>query len=144
MKKSNGFTLLELMVVISIIGIALTVMMPQFSSTQEEHRLYSFVRTCVVDIRYVQQLSIDTKEEHGVYFEPSGYEIRKGAEVIKKVEFNYVTYDQIQGSTSNQIVFKPDGVPYESGKIIFNSNSSNRKVYVNVTPETGGVSESWE
>lgn len=143
--KIRGFTLLEIMIVISIMGILILVTSHNFSVSKDEFKLRSTARNCMANIRYAQQLSIDTKEEHGVYFTAAGYEIKKGAtEVVKLVSFNnYVQYQEIQGIIADQIVFKTDGSPYEAGKIDLKSTSSGTHVYLNVTPNTGEVSLLW-
>lgn len=142
--KKDGFTLLEIMLVIAIMGIIIVVTAPNFSSTKDDFNLHSFARRCLSDLRYAQQLSIDTKEEHGVYFNTLGYEIRTSTGVVKSTDFTGgITYQEIEGTSINQIVFRTDGSPYTSGRIVLKSNTD-IYAYINVTPSTGEVSLLWK
>lgn len=156
MKRMNarGFTLLELMIVISIIGILAAVTWPKLSGVKADFRLRTASRACVLDIRYAQQLSMDTKEKHGVFFSQNGYIIKNIVtdETIKSISFgNGVQYvsDSLSGDA---VIFQTDGVPYKSdgitefsteSRIDFVMNSVNFHVYIKLTPRTGEVSASW-
>lgn len=154
-KLVSGFTILELMVVIAIIGILGVVAYPKYSSSREHFKMYTTARECIADIRYAQQLSIDSKIKYGIYFTSQDYSIKRSdtLEVIKKITFNRgITYEQIQGLTDNVIIFGTDGTPFRQDGIMqynnaaiinFKSSYSNSYVYINVTPKTGGASLSW-
>lgn len=141
--KNKGFTLIEMMIVVAIIGILALVISPNFNSSREQFTLYTTARSCVSDLRYTQQLSMDTKVQHGMYFTQNGYQII-GSEVVKKVDFDGLTYQTIFGASSDAIVFQTDGTPIESGKIDLKSNISDMHIYISVTPGTGEVSVQWE
>lgn len=139
--KKEGFTLLEILLAISILSIALIYTVPKIDSFHEEYKLYSILRQCVVDLKYAQQLSIDTKNEYGVYFTGTGYEIKFDTDIVKTVVLDGAKYIEIQGTSENSIVFKSSGEPYTSGNVIFRSDYSNKELSVKVTPETGEVLE---
>lgn len=140
--KTKGFTLLEIMIVIAIIGIIVAAASPNFSSSKDQFRLHSFARSCMLDIRYAQQLSVDTKDEHGIYFTATGYQIKKlGTDIIKSVDYDdKVIYEGIGGIAEDEIVFRSSGSPYQAGEIDFKSKIAEVHVYVKVTPGTGEVS----
>lgn len=136
------------MIVVAIVGILALAMSPNFNSSKEQFNLYTTARSCVSDIRYTQQLSMDTKTQHGIYFTTNGYQIKMtkidgSVVVIKDIEFSGVTYQGIEGTTATDIVFATDGTPSESGKIKLQSTISSNYIYVKVTPQTGEVSETW-
>lgn len=153
---NKGFTLLELMLVISIISIILLIAAPKFGSSKAQIKLHSTARMCVVDIRYTQQLSIDTKNKHGIYFTQTGYQIKnmETGGVVKTVKFSSgIVYEKIEGMTENELIFGIDGTPLRSdgitpiastARITIRSPEFNFYVFVNVTPRTGEVSHSWQ
>ena len=150
----KGFTLLELMIVIAIIGILISVTTPNFSSSKDHFKLHTTARKCIVDIRYAQQLSIDRKEKHGVYFSSTGYNIKNNltSEIVKTVKFEGgISY--IDGSINgNAVVFGTEGIPLQMNEItpfttitkIGIISSMNFHVYVDLTPKTGEVSINWD
>lgn len=144
-KNISGFTLLEIMVVISIIGVFLVVTVPKFGATSDQFRLETFAKGCLSDIRYTQQMSMDTKQSYSIFFNSTGYSIQdSGANTIKSVDYDSgISYQGIEGAISNQITFASTGAPNVSGKIDF-KNASNTIVHIDVTPSTGEVSISWD
>lgn len=144
-KNISGFTLLEIMVVILIIGLFLMVTVPRFGSIKDQFRLETFAKDCLADIRYTQQMSIDTKQSYSIIFNSTGYSIQdSGANVVKSVDYDDgISYQGIEGTMSNQIIFDSTGAPSISGKIDF-KNASDTIVHINVTPSTGEVSMSWD
>lgn len=153
--RTKGFTLLELMIAIAIIGILAAVTYPKFNSTKTMYHLHTSSKRCMMDMRYAQQLSIDTKDKHGVYFSPTSYQIRNTAsgDTIKTVSFkNGVTYasDSLE---SNAVIFGIDGTPFKAGglnpfsgenRIDLVNINLNMHIYIYITPSTGEVSVKWD
>lgn len=148
--NNKGFTLLEIMIVLSILGILMLVTVPNFNSSKEDFYLDTSAKICTADLRYAQQLSIDTKSSYGVYFEKSGYKLKNAAgDVVKNVEFSgSVEYQLIKtsvvGLTINEIVFDAQGVPINVGEIDLKISGNNSHVYINVTSKTGEVRVLWK
>ena len=151
----RGFTLLELMIVISIMGILMTVTWPKFTVVKDQFKLKTTSRACVLDTRYAQQLSMDIKERHGIFFSQTGYTIKDvgSGKIIKSISYsNGVRY--VSGSLNGDVVvFGTDGTPYKSdeitifsteSKIDFVTGGTNLHAYVKLTPRTGEVSASWD
>jgi len=151
---NKGFTLLELMIVIAIIGIFLAVAAPKMGGSKTDFKLYTVARTLVSDIRYAQELSINTKDKHGIFFSESGYEIKNTitAKTVKTIDFSSgVSYEKILDSSDNPVgdgvVFDSTGKPFEDDGVSAFVNlstiylkASNVYIYIKITPETGEVS----
>lgn len=155
-KRKNGFTLLELMIVIAIIGILAAVTVPRYGSLKDHMNLRSAAKKCLMDIRYAQQLSIDTKDKHGVFFTGTGYDLKNTAnsKVIKSVTFGGGIKYTLGSLQTDALAFGPDGAPYqynESGayaltntaEIDLQGSYPNSYAYLQITPKTGEAALSW-
>ncbi len=66
--RLTGFTLLEILIIISIIGIIVLIGIPSFRVFQPGLQLSGAVQNLVADLRYAQQLTISEQITHGIRF----------------------------------------------------------------------------
>ena len=67
---SFGFTLLEVMIVVALLGIVLAIAVPSINSTLDEMKLDSAAQEIVTAIHYAQSLAIKEGVAYGVEFFP--------------------------------------------------------------------------
>ncbi|MGE5328016.1 MAG: Tfp pilus assembly protein FimT/FimU [Deltaproteobacteria bacterium] len=156
-ESSKGFTLLELMIVIALLGIFLAVAVPRMGGSKTDFKLYTTARNLVSDIRYTQELSISTKEKHGIFFDGSDgkwYEIRNlvTGKTVKRINLNNgASYEKMLDTANDPvgdgIVFDSTGKPYEDDEVTalitlstIYLKAADMYIYVRVTPQTGEVS----
>ncbi|MGE5472696.1 MAG: Tfp pilus assembly protein FimT/FimU [Ignavibacteriales bacterium] len=163
--KNKGFTLLEIMIVIAILGIVIVVAAPRMGGSKNDFKLYTSARNLVSDIRYAQELSISTKDNHIVFFnfDENWYEIRqiivsetgRTLKTIKRVDFSGgITCEKIVDASGNSVgegfVFDSTGKPFEPDETTAFTDlttiylkASNVYIYIKITPQTGEVSFGW-
>lgn len=71
MKKDKGFTLIEALMIISVIGILTALAIPRFGTVGKKSA-YMVSRQIVVDMRYARSLAVTTGTTHIVKFFPAG------------------------------------------------------------------------
>lgn len=116
---SNGFTLVELMVVIGIMLIFLTLLTPNLFNFQQKASLDSTSLTLIADIRLAQAKAMSgdtegrgTNDSYGMYFETGRYILFHGTSYNPGDADNYPISlgDQIEISSttfpSSQVVFQ--------------------------------------
>ena len=127
----RGFTLIEILTVIVVIGIASAIILPQMTS-RDDQRVASASRELMADLLYAQNRAIAYQTRHYVQFNTATnswqvmvdaggspgaiithpvngtpYVVSVGTGAMSKVSLNSVSFD---GNTT--ISFDPIGVPY--------------------------------
>ena len=70
LKNPKGFTLLELMIVIAVIGIMAMITAPNLVNGLPTYRIKAAVRDCTSQLRYARSLAIKDKRDVTVSFDP--------------------------------------------------------------------------
>ncbi|MCD6233358.1 prepilin-type N-terminal cleavage/methylation domain-containing protein [bacterium] len=135
----TGFTLLELLVVISIFVIAAGISWGAFRTLSPSWRLAGLVRDIVTDIRYAQQQTVTEQIGYGVYFSTNTNEywiVRHGEtdEILRKKPLPQdITFSEIVGLSSNEVIFNPYGAVKEAGSVSL-INASGKKETIEIRP----------
>lgn len=122
-QKLGGFTLLEFLVIIAIIGIIATISWSALRTLQPSWRLDGAVRDLATDLRYAQQQSVTEQVNYGIHFSSATNEyqmIRYGTtteNVLEKSLPEGVNFYQITGFSDEEVVFNPYGAVKEMGSV---------------------------
>ncbi len=137
-KKQDGFTFLELLVVLSIIIVILGVAVPTFAKTLERQALASFSKQLAGDIRYVRQMNTNGNLLMRIQISNNRYIIREGIKVIEiKTAPKGVRF---MNELALFIHFNALGVPIGAGATTINLTNSYGHIYqVIITVHTGRV-----
>ena len=133
LKKQKGFSLIELMVAVSIIGILLAIAIPGFIKMAPRMKLKGAARDVVSDIQLAKTMALRDRKTYSIQFDSSGYTVRKDGTVKKTV--NISDYPGVQFGSGHGKISEDlgagntsDGVTFDGNKITFNTNSTIGKV----------------
>jgi len=155
MRKKDGFTILELVIVIVVLGVMAAIVVPNFLGYLPKYRLRSATRDLYSNLYLAKISAIKNNASWAIVFNASGgeYEVcsGKGAdnswggtdnEVVKKVVFSDygsgVTYGNGCADTPIGSTFGNDFITYSSPKnvAVLNSKGTSNGGYVYLTNST--------
>lgn len=164
MRKLKGFTLIELVMVIVILGILAVTVIPKTTTTKGSVRLQAACQKLASDLRFMQQMAIAQQVRFGISFDIGdesyfGYRVDTAAKAIDphtqgdlEVDFDQMTEfnDIVIASTdfSNAIEFDSMGNPYDGngdalsseGVLTLETIDGASSKTVRIEPVTGRVS----
>lgn len=153
--RSNGFTLIEIIVVIVIIGIITMVAVPQMTNTLRTKRLYDAVEKLNDDLNYCRDYAISQRTNTWIRFRivQNRYRMFYGDSWVSRIRLidparNTTAWfrigDDFTGVNLRSVSFRLRrisfdwwGTPSEGGTVVLTNGLNNRTITVNA--ETGYV-----
>ncbi len=135
-KKKSGFTLVEILAVMMVVGILALVSLPIYSRIKPRLNLNAEIRDLASDLRYAQQLSVTEQVNYSVILDQNTnqYSIANAStgQIIKnKSLVSGVEFESISGLTSDTAEFNVTGASLEAGTIILiNTDNSTSTVAI--------------
>ncbi|WP_371018264.1 competence type IV pilus minor pilin ComGD [Pseudalkalibacillus sp. JSM 102089] len=133
-RNSFGYTMLEMMIVLSVLSILLCLIFLHISPTQNASSTRHFLGDIQSDLRYTQELAYVNKSSYRFSISPSkgSYSIQGTAStVVKSNEIpEHITIDE--GTMGYQIVFGGNGNVQKAGTLYIKAGKEEYKLVVQV------------
>jgi prepilin-type N-terminal cleavage/methylation domain-containing protein len=128
-RRQSGYSLVEILVVVAIVGIISLVTVPNFIALQRSSKLKSSLRNFVSDIRGMRQRAVTRHEQTKINFTTGTAATARGYTLWENVggtwthigdkRLEEACYFQSQtnfgGGSTGDIIFKSDGTPTLTG-----------------------------
>lgn len=153
--RAAGFTLFELVVVLSIVGILAVFVVPRVSTTTSSITLGALTSRVAANIRYAQNLAMSNGQRYRVNFTANTYQITDmaGAPIVQPLTSSTAAISVAPASfsgynpplTGDYVAFDTRGVPYISAATALAATatitltSGTDTNTVTIAPETGRV-----
>lgn len=156
MSRKNGFTLIEIVIVILLIGILAAALAPRLFRQADSFKVEAAAEQIANHIRLAQSLAIARHQTHGIGFDTTNnlYSVYDGnGDAInnplspgKTLSIDFNTDDQLKGvdiSTASfgdnpYVTFDALGKPSNGGSAVITKSSST--LNIGVAAETGAIS----
>ena len=140
-EKANGFTILELLVALAIIGVSAAIAVPSMFEYMSRNRLKGAARQIMSDLMWARMQAVTQKNEFRVFFvNDHQYEILDDddndgkvdkTERVRKKDIRSPYFDVRIGSTGNPTFFPRGNASI--GTVTLSNGSGAKKVKVHLT-----------
>ncbi|MDP2951473.1 MAG: type II secretion system protein [bacterium] len=131
---NQGFTLIEVLIVIAVMAILCAVFISQTSFFQPQAKLASVARDLITDIRYAQQLAVNEQVEYGISFlvSENKYQLWRFSavpeQIFEKILPQEVQISQVLDLTDDKVKFNAYGAVAEAGSVYLINSESETKI----------------
>ncbi len=142
--SKSGFSLMEMMVVIAIIGITAGFAIPNYIATRDDRKLKSVARELLGDMHKTRMGAIKDNQNWSISFFANGYQISDSVPTVRKTvtftdRYNGIIYDQGDATASITGAFTADFISYTGNILTFNSSGTCSSGYVYLANTNGTV-----
>lgn len=148
--RQRGFTTIELMIVVTVMGMVLAASWPTFSSILRQHRLTSAATTVATHLRLARERAVAEGNDYVVTFRAlqNDYQIwdDEGSDGIMGPTDTRTNFVMPSGTIlqnpaffgANRVVFRPDGTTNASGQLEVTNGETVREI--RILAATGKIS----
>ncbi len=129
-KKEPGFTLIEMLVLVAVLGIIAAIAIPGFANLGPRARLKAATRNIVSDMQLARAKALKDRSPWTIEFDTSSgqYTLSSATDDLKTVRLSDYTGTSL-GSAYGSRPDEPnpgslDGVTFDDDKIVFNSDGT--------------------
>jgi type IV fimbrial biogenesis protein FimT len=138
-----GFSLIELVIVIAIMGIVMTIATLNFNSWQVKNRVEGQTREILADLNEARTNSFTQKKQYGIVFQPNSYVINSyssasaaaspltAGSMITSKTLKYGLTKAGASIVDTPVVFETSGITFDWFTIFVNQGTTNQTAAVN-------------
>ncbi|SJZ86236.1 type II secretion system protein [Selenihalanaerobacter shriftii] len=134
--KEEGFTLLEIMVVLSLVGILSSLIIVRSGNLVSRYRLEATINEMTSDFRRVQQRAISEQVTYGIRFNPTNetYTLfnEDDGDIETKDLDDSLEYDDVVFGGDQEVTFKPIGTADNGHITVANDNNDGYTIWVSI------------
>jgi type IV fimbrial biogenesis protein FimT len=132
-ERQQGFSLIEMMVVIGIMGIILAVALPAFNAWRESTALQSASETLMAHIKQARVMAISGNRSVSIVFTGSSYTLDSGGAEQQQYLLSDYAKSLTMTYTAATLTFNSDGTTNTTDTIdIKNNNGTTKSISVNI------------
>jgi len=150
--RTGGFTMLEMMIIVVIIGILAAMAVPSFSSIIPKLKVRSEARGTLNYLRLARSMAISEATQVGVFVDTSNRRYFIFKDIISPDQMTYNVGDSIMSGpdiidsdvvlfsstfTNNSVVFQATGSASQSGSFVYARSDGGFRYTVSVLGSTG-------
>lgn len=137
-KSDPGFSFLELMVVMILLGLITVLAVPNLNEALANYKLEAAAREFVTQVRYVRSRAINGESTSvGLLYGDTKYIIRK--QTTAEQVFQLPPGIRFDNSLIRELYFDLQGDLSKGATTIYLKDQRNRQVEITITPATGRV-----
>ena len=124
LRNQRGFTMMEMMIVVVVIGIIAAMAVPSFLNYMPKLRVKSSARDIVSELRLARSKSVSERRPYGVAFDVASNSIYTFADTDNPSAQTYSTSDSLVKADTLSSDVSLNACSYNNGCVVFNSTGA--------------------
>lgn len=123
-KKQAGFTFIEMMIVVVVIGVMATLAVGQFDRFFRQQRLKAAGKDLLSDLRLARSYAVSRRAQYGIYFDQNAKQYVLFKDVVNPSNYTYDVGDSVVKTVSLSSIFSLNNCTFPNTAVIYLSTGS--------------------
>ncbi|OGC81050.1 MAG: hypothetical protein A2W07_04910 [candidate division Zixibacteria bacterium RBG_16_43_9] len=123
-KNQKGFSFIEMMIVVVIIGVMATLAVGKFDKFFRQQRLKSAGRDLLSDLRLARSYAISGRAQYGIYFDQNARQYVLFKDVVNPSNYTYDVGDSVVKTISLSSIFSLNNCTFPNTAVVYLSTGS--------------------